>query len=171
MDWITSKQTATMDITLTNRGSEVQTFYHFDEVEVRRGPLNDEEALLGTVERPPKCIGTNGTRQGPFGEDGALWAEDLAPDESVARTFGIVDDPRMRGCISPGTYRYDWPQLRYKRGLEDSDTDYYPSLSWGVKVEIEAPNECPGLYGFRLVALSNRGQLAGHRTRYCKHPL
>jgi hypothetical protein len=139
--WITSEHTATMDVTLTNRGPDTRTFYDFDEVELRRGLFNSGGALLGPVEYPPECIGTDGLKSGPFGHNAAVWAEDLAPGESVTLTFGIVDDPRTRGCISPGTYRYDWRKLSFKRDSRDSDAEYYPSLRWGVKVEIEAPNE------------------------------
>jgi hypothetical protein len=139
-DWITSEHTATVDITLTNRASKTRTFYGFEDVEVRRGLFADEGALLGPVTYAPKCIGTDGKEQGPFGEAGVRWVREFTPGESVTIPFGVVDDPRVKGCISPGTYRFDWRDFSYKPVPRSTDAETTP-LSWSLKLEIEAPNE------------------------------
>jgi hypothetical protein len=139
-DWITSNHTATVDVTLTNRASELRAFYQFDEVDVRRGLFNDEGAILSTLVDAPDCIGTDGKEKGPFGEDGASWSEELAPGESLTMTFGVADDPRTRGCIPPATYRFDWEYFGYRAGGRDSDAEVV-SPRLGLKLEIEAPND------------------------------
>jgi hypothetical protein len=139
--WITAEHTAWITVTLTNHASHVRTFYDFANPEVKRGFLDDEGALLGSSTNPPDCIGTDGKRPGPFGEGRGLAEKELQPDESVTIVYGLFDDPRISGCISPGTYRFGW-RFSYKDAPADEEeaggTTYAP-IRWGLTLEVTAP--------------------------------
>jgi hypothetical protein len=152
--WITAEHTAWITVTLTNHASHVRTFYDFADPEVKRGLFNNEGAVLGdgsfddegadlvSLTGPPECIGTDGRRSGPFGVGPGVWQRELAAGESVTGVFGVFDDPRTSGCISPGTYRFRW-RVTYKdapAGEEEEDgwTTYDP-IRWGLTLRVTAP--------------------------------
>lgn len=139
--WITAEHTAQIPVTLTNHASHGRTFYDFPDVEVKRGLFNDEGATLGASTDPPECIGTDGKRPGPFGVGPGVWERELGAGESLTIVFGVFDDPRISGCISPGTYRFRW-RLSYKDAPaeeeEEGGTTYVP-IRWGLTLEIAVP--------------------------------
>ena len=140
--WITAEHTACIAVRLTNHASHVRTFYEFAEPEIERGFLNDEGALLGSSANPPDCIGTDGKRPGPFGEGRGLAEKELQPDESATIVYGVFDDPRISGCIPPGTYRFRW-RLTYKDAPADEEEEdgwtTYAPIRWGLTLNVTAP--------------------------------
>lgn len=139
--WITAEHTAQLAVTLTNHASHVRTFYDFHDVEVKRGLFNDEGATLGASTDPPECIGTDGKRPGPFGEGAGRWVKEIQAGESLTTVFGVFDDPRISGCISPGTYQFRW-RLSYKDAPRDEEEDggtTYAPIRWGLTLKITAP--------------------------------
>jgi hypothetical protein len=141
--WVTAEGTARIAVTLTNRAAHARTFFNFDDPEVKRGFFTDRGILLGALRgastHPPRCIGTDGKRPGPFGESGeGAWQRELQSNESVTVVFGVVDDPRVLGCISPGTYRFVWP-LTYEV-VEEAERRY-PPFRWGLTLKVTAPSD------------------------------
>jgi hypothetical protein len=136
--WITAEQSARLAVTLTNHADHIRTFYDLLEPDVKRGLLTDEGALLGSGPRPPECIGTDGTRPGPFGQGAARWRKELPAGTSTTRVFGVVDDPRISGCISPGTYRFRW-RGSYTDAPQGEEEPTWIPIWWGLTLKITAP--------------------------------
>jgi hypothetical protein len=151
--WITTEHKAWVAVTLTNHASHVRTFYDFADPEVKRGLFDDERAVLGqglfddegpdlvSLTGPPECIGTDGKRSGPFGVGPGVWERELGAGESLTGVFGVFDDPRISGCISPGTYRFRW-RITYKDVPSDEEEEggtTYAPIRWGLTLKITAP--------------------------------
>jgi hypothetical protein len=152
--WVTTEHKAWVAVTLTNHASHVRTFHGFADPDVKRGLFNDEGAVLGdgsfddegadlvSLTGPPECIGTDGKRPGPFGVGPGVWERELEAGESLTGVFGVFDDSRISGCISPGTYRFGW-RITYKDAPpneeeEDGRTSWAP-IRWGLTLRITAP--------------------------------
>lgn len=140
--WVTAKQTAHVEVTLTNHADEPRELGPV--VDGPEFPTNNTKGIVlfdetgSTRAQPPECINTDGKADEPVGYSGAQTPpHEVGAGESVTRRIGIFDDENVRGCIPPGIYPFTITHIARPVGeAEDGGPKEGDTYPWSFRLGI-----------------------------------